>query len=81
MHLSLTTLIKPIIHVILHSVYAADCFLTCHESCIKSIICPLGKKSDDRLMGIFDSEVNNMFDYNYLTLGFRLYKTIKKKKQ
>ncbi|CAH1725875.1 unnamed protein product [Aphis gossypii] len=34
-----------------------NCFLTCHKSCIKSIMCPLGKKSDDRIMGIFDSEV------------------------
>lgn len=57
MHLSLMTLLLPIIRIILYSFYVADCFLTCHKSCIKSIMCPLGKKSDDRLMGIFDSEV------------------------
>ncbi|XP_060853810.1 uncharacterized protein LOC132931806 [Rhopalosiphum padi] len=39
------------------TVKCQNCFLTCHETCIKSVICPLGKKSDDQPMGIFESEV------------------------
>ncbi|XP_025198250.1 uncharacterized protein LOC112596696 [Melanaphis sacchari] len=39
------------------TVKCQNCFLTCHETCIKSVMCPLGKESDDRSMGIFDPEV------------------------
>ncbi|XP_022175096.1 uncharacterized protein LOC111037049 [Myzus persicae] len=39
------------------TVKCQNCFLTCHETCMKTIMCPLGEKSDDRPMNIFESEV------------------------
>jgi len=56
----LTTLYLICYYIIIYFVDIilwTDCFLISHETCMKSIICPLGEKSDDRPMNIFESEV------------------------